>query len=364
MFGLNLLNEQESKSHLSQNKSHVAWKLELKEAIKTNSELEKHLNCKLPRTNYPVFIPKSFAHKIKKAGKSSPLWKQFVPEKEETSSQGMNDPIGDNIHSKPGKIIHRYKNRLLFFPTPFCPINCRYCFRKNELAEPSYLFEGQLKEAINYLIENPEVNEVILSGGDPLILSDEKLKVLFEEFSKLPNLKYLRIHSRTPVILPSRVTEDLCQLLSRYKKKFFNLIIAVHTNHTDELDDEVRASLIKLKKTGAKLLSQTVLLKDVNDDLLSLKSLFTALSDIGITPYYLHHPDRVKGGMHFYLSLTEGRYLYHQLRNDLPGWMIPQYVIDIPGGEGKTPAYNPEAFDFEGVLINKEGALIKVEPLR
>jgi len=363
MFGLNLLDEQEKKAALQRNNPQDSWKLELKEAIKTYSDLEKVLDQKLPKTSYPIFIPKNFAKKILRAGDKSPLWKQFVPHPEENKKAGMNDPIGDKNHSKPGKIIHRYKNRLLFFPTPVCPITCRYCFRKNELANPSELFDGQLKEAINYLNNHPEVNEVILSGGDPLILSDEKLEVLFENFSKVPSIKYLRIHSRTPVILPSRVTESLCDLLSRYKKKFFSLIIAVHTNHSDELDDEVKASLINLKKTGVKLLSQTVLLKEVNDDLRSLKTLFTDLSDLGVTPYYLHHPDRVKGGMHFYLSLTEGRYLYHLLRNELPGWMIPQYVIDIPEGEGKSPAYNPEAFDFHGSLINKDGQTISIDPL-
>ena len=181
------------------------------------------------------------------------------------------------------------------------------------------MFEGQLKQAIDYLYKNPEVNEVILSGGDPLISSDSKLESILDAFSKVPSIKYFRFHTRTPIIIPSRITEGLKELLSKYKKFFHQLIIAVHTNHLDELDDDVTLALTKLKNSGATLLSQTVLLKNVNDDAKSLKNLFIDLCDIGVRPYYLHHPDRAKGAMHFHLSITEGRILYHSLRNKLAG---------------------------------------------
>lgn len=362
MLGVNLIPKEKPTPRPIQKKQEL-WKLEIKEAIKSTSDLERVLKTKIAQTNYPIFITQRMARKVFRDGPNGPLWKQFVPHQDENLNSGLMDPIGDNTHAKPGKIIHRYKNRLLFFPTPICPINCRYCFRKNELAAPTELFEGQLKQAIDYLYKNPEVNEVILSGGDPLILSDSKLESILDAFSKVPNIKYFRFHTRTPIIIPSRITEGLTELLSKYKKSFHQLIIAVHTNHLDELDDDVTLALTKIKGTGVTLLSQTVLLKDVNDDTKSLKDLFTKLCDLGVKPYYLHHPDRAQGAMHFYLSLTEGRMLYHSLRNELSGWMLPQYVIDIPGGRGKVPAYNPEDFDFNGKLISKDGDIIQINPL-
>lgn len=341
-----------------------SWKKELKEAVKTSSALEEILKSKIPKTNYPLFIPKKLALKIYKAGPQSILWKQFVPHKDEASPLGMEDPIGDHAHSKEGRIIHRYKNRLLFLPTPNCPVICRYCFRKNELAEPDSLFEGQLKETLAYLKKHPEVNEVILSGGDPLIMNDEKLEALFKAFASLGTIKYLRLHTRTPIVLPSRVTDSLCDLLNKYGKVFNKVIMALHLNHIVEVDQEVKDAILKLKNSGIELLSQSVLLKEINDDIESLKNLFMGLVDLGVRPYYLHHPDRVKGGMHFYLSLTEGRMLYHALRDLLPGWSLPTYVIDIPGGHGKTPAFNPEDFDFSGHLITNAGKSLKIPPIQ
>jgi lysine 2,3-aminomutase len=363
MLGLNLVGKAPKNQSLNFS-SKQDWKQELKEAIKTSSALEEILKEKIPKINYPLLIPKKLAVKIYKAGPESILWKQFVPLKDETSELGMEDPIGDHAHSKEGRIIHRYKNRLLFLPTPNCPVICRYCFRKNELAKPDSLFEGQLKETIAYLKEHPEVNEVILSGGDPLIMNDEKLESLFKAFASIGTIKYLRLHTRTPIVLPSRVTSSLCDLLNKYGHVFNKVILALHLNHIDEVDRDVIESIQKLKNSGVELLSQSVLLKDINDDIQSLKNLFIGLSDLGVRPYYLHHPDRVKGGMHFYLSLTEGRMLYHALRDQLPGWSLPQYVIDIPGGHGKTPAYNPESFDFSGHLITKDGERLEIPPIQ
>lgn len=363
MLGLNLLDQKSSKT-LPNPTLKPDWKIELREAIKTTSALEEVLKVKIPKSTYPLFIPQKLALKIYKSGPKSILWKQFVPTTLEESSLGMEDPIGDHLHSKEGKIIHRYKNRLLFLPTPICPVICRYCFRKNELAEPDSLFEGQLSKTLDYLKSHPEVNEVILSGGDPLVMSDEKLEGILKSFAGIPTVKYIRFHSRTPIVLPSRVTEGLCDLLSKYNKVFKKVILALHLNHIDEVDHEVSKGIQKLKNSGVELLSQSVLLKEINDDVLTLKNLFLGLSDLGVRPYYLHHPDRVKGGMHFYLSLTEGRMLYHALRDELPGWSLPQYIIDIPGGHGKTPAYNPEDFDFSGHLIGTKGQKLKIDPIQ
>ncbi len=343
----------------------MSWQKEFAHSIKSVEEASIFFDYSFPETNYPLFIPLNFAEKIKSAGPNSPLWKQFLPvehEKSYISNQlGLYDPIGDKIHSKGGQVIHRYKNRILFTPTTVCPIACRYCFRKNELPVKDEIFTPDFDQTLKYLTENTEVNEVIFSGGDPLILSNEKIDYYLEAFSKIKTIKYIRFHTRTPIILPSRVDQGLVLILKKFSSLFHRLIVMIHVNHRDEIDPEVEKSLKSLIDSRIDLFSQTVLLKNINDNTKVLSDLFTKLIDLKISPYYLHHPDLVLGAMHFYLSLEEGRKIFAPLHNFLPGWAIPQYVIDIPGGEGKIPAFNPESFEFSGHLINRFGEEIKVE---
>ncbi|MEE2743217.1 MAG: KamA family radical SAM protein [Bdellovibrionota bacterium] len=336
------------------------WQEEFRNALRNTKDLELFFEKKFPKLkDYPVFLPKSFAEKVKKLGESGPLWKQFLPDIKEKEAKGFTDPIGDQENNTAPQLIHRYKNRALFTPTTICPVLCRYCFRKNELNQKLTLFKPELEKTIQYLKDHPEIEELIFTGGDPFILSDQQLSFYIEQFSKIKSLKYLRFHTRTPVIIPSRVTENLIALLKKAKNNFNNVSLAIHTNHENEIDTEVEKALLKLKESGVMLLAQTVLLKGVNDSGPALKTLFSKLIDLGIRPYYLHHPDQAKGTTHFYLELEEGRHIYSQLRDHLPGWAIPSYIIDIPGGEGKVSAFNPETYEFSGNLINRKGEIVK-----
>lgn len=339
----------------------MSWQTEFKDALKSQAELNLFFETDFPKTPYPIFIPKSFAEKIKNHGINSPLWKQFLPHQdEETNRSGRYDPIGDITHSKGNQLIHRYQNRVLFTPTTICPVLCRYCFRKNELAEKDEVFNQNFLEAKNYLRANPEINEVIFTGGDPLILSNEKLAGYIQDFSEIESLKYIRFHSRTPIILPSRIDEGFLAIMESAAQIFKRSMLMIHVNHGDELDAEVEMAIKALTSVGIEVYSQSVLLKGVNDTTEILAELFSRLADIKVKPYYLHHPDEALGAMHFHMSLETGRRIVQPLHDLLPGWALPEYVIDIPGGEGKVPALNPESFAFSGTLINRQGKEIKL----
>lgn len=332
------------------------WKHEYKTAIKTYTEASEFFQLDYTKEqvklikdkikNYPVFIPLSFAHKIKKTGILGALGKQFLPHPNEfhhdIQKKGLMDPIGDHKHFKQGQIIHRYHNRVLFCPTTNCPIICRYCFRKNELDPTQDIFKAKFQETLSYLKKHTEVEEIIFSGGDPLVLDDDKWSFYLKEFTQLSHIKYIRIHSRMPIILPSRITRSFLNILEEASKKVSKLHMNIHANHPDELTSDVREIIHSLDKTNIPLLSQTVLLKGVNDDPKILQKLFTKLIELNIRPYYLHHPDHALGAMHFYLPLEEGKKIYRQLRSILPGWAIPEYILDHPEGSGKEPAYNQQ----------------------
>lgn len=241
-----------------------------------------------------------------------------------------------------------------------CPVLCRYCFRKNELSAKDEIFDQKFQEALSYLKANPEVNEVIFTGGDPFILSNEKLAAYIQEFSEIGSVKYVRFHTRTPVILPSRIEEGLIAILQSSAHLFKRSMVMIHVNHVSELTDDVREAILLLNENNIEVFSQSVLLKGVNDSTEALYDLFTALADIKVKPYYLHHSDEARGAMNFYVPLEEGRKIFAPLHNRLPGWTLPQYIIDIPGGHGKTPAFNPESFEFSGNLITKNGEKVKI----
>lgn len=342
---------------LSSPLSYLTWQEEVRTAFKSAKDLSLFFGIKISEIeNYPLFIPRSFALRIKSAGLNSPLAKQFLPSFEEIDHSfqngGLFDPIGDEVNSKGGQIIHRYKNRLLFTPTTKCPVNCRYCFRKNELFEQDEIFKADFDKTLSYLLTHPEVDEIIFTGGDPLFLSNKKIEHYLNAFSEIPHLKYIRFHTRFPVIIPARLDEELKSIIKKFEKRFNKIIFVLHANHADELSNEV---IKKIKQSGFYWLSQSVLLKGVNDQKEILKNLLYRLDEAGIRPYYLHHPDHVKGAMHFYLSLEKGRELYHALRDELSGWIIPQYIIDVPGGLGKVPASNPETLTYSGTLLDRKG---------
>jgi len=296
------------------------------------------------------------ADKIRQNNGQGALAAMYLPHQNEIDrllqSAGMIDPIGDHRHQESGsRLIHRYHNRILLPLTTSCPISCRFCFRRNEMEEEREMFQIHHNRVREYLLRHPEVEEVILSGGDPLMFDDEMLKRVIS-FLDVP---YLRIHTKTLTVLPSRVDASFIELLTRWKAQFKKVTLVIHINHLDEIDHQVVTALDSLDKTGIQLLAQTVLLNGVNDNPESLSELFIQLTNHNIRPYYLHHPDRVRGGMHFYLPLERGRKIYRQLRSLLPGWAIPQYVIDIPGGAGKVEAAGGETLQSPNQLIDLDG---------
>lgn len=314
---------------------------------------------------YPIFIPRRLAVKIKKDGPHGVLAKEFLPSELELDADlnrsGYEDPIGDKNFLKAPQLIHRYETRALFTPTTVCPVHCRYCFRKNELNANDEIFQQDFSQTLNYLSAHPEISEIIFTGGDPFTLSNDKLEKFLSAFSEIKSIKDIRFHTRYPVILPERFDNGLITVLKNAVEKFRTVSVAIHANHAKEFDLESVTAIKKLGTSGAQLLSQTVLMKGVNDSKADLTQLIETFIDCKIRPYYLHHPDRVKGGMHFYTPLQKGRELYQSLRNELPGWALPQYVIDIPGGHGKTQAFNPEGNSFSGQLLSRTGETITLQ---
>jgi len=315
------------------------WKQLLTTSLRESKALAQFLNHPSfsPRhlqTSYPIMIPLSLAEKIKSAGPSSALWKQFVPELSENKSEGFIDPIGDKIHQKTSSLIHRYKNRLLILPTTHCPVICRYCFRKNELYDQSFRFK--MDDNLAYLKDHPEVNEVVFTGGDPMIADDTKWQEWLQALSLFPQVKYVRIHTRMLSIIPERFTAAFVAMMQTFKPHFKKITLVLHVNHASEWELKHFKTCEMLSQSGIfQLLSQSVLLKGVNDCTEDLCALFTMLADHHITPYYLHHPDRAKGTDHFQMDLSEGLHLYRQLQHQLPGWMIPKYIYDSSDGSGK-----------------------------
>ncbi len=340
------------------------WKNSFQEAFKSSQALYSYLgegweNHAQAEKDFSLFIPQRIAKKIKYFGPQSALAREFLPHNNEVDPNiqfdGFNDPIGDKKFLKAPQLIHRYKNRALFTPTSICPVHCRYCFRRNELQSTEDLFQHDFKKTLNYLKNHPEISEIIFTGGDPLTLSNEKIANYLDCFSNIATIKDIRFHSRYPVIMPERIDASFLDLITKNSKKFRTLSLAIHANHIDEFDHDSMEKILLLSKTPAQVLSQTVLLKGINDSHEELLRLMNLFIELKIRPYYLHHPDQVKGGLHFYVPLEEGRKIYAQLRDHLPGWAIPHYVIDIPSGPGKVTAFNPESFNFSGHLIGKNG---------
>ena len=315
------------------------WQEHLREALRSPAALGDFLGRPVADVSYPLLIPRPLAERILCTGDGSPLWRQFVPISEEEEGAGQEDPIGDHRHAAGGGLIHRYGNRALFLSTSRCPVLCRYCFRKNELASPDEMFASDPNKTVDYLRRHPQIEEIICSGGDPFILSNQRLENSLEIFAGIPSLKYLRFHTRTPVVLPSRFEDEgLLRLLSMASEQFELVTVVVHINHADELDPTVEGAIRKLVDLPLHMTSQSVLLRGVNDSSAALKKLFVKLASLGVKPYYLHHPDKVRGGMHFMISRQEGREIYARLRSEAVAQVIPHYVVESPEGGGKVLA--------------------------
>lgn len=267
---------------------------------------------------------------------NDPVAIQYVPDTRElvTTPDEISDPIGDQVHEVTKGLIHRYPDRVLFKVTSTCAVYCRFCFRREMVGQgKDALKDADITTAIDYIASHAQIHEVILSGGDPLILSPRRLQHILQQLEHIAHIATVRIHTRLPIAAPSHLTEDMCIALKTNKK----LVIVLHVNHAQELTDSVREATSLLHQTGAMLLSQSVLLKGVNNDPDILAALFRKLIAMNIKPYYLHHPDKAPGTSHFRIGIAEGRTIYRRLQGHLSGPCLPQYVLDIPGGFGKVP---------------------------
>jgi lysine 2,3-aminomutase len=266
-----------------------------------------------------------------------PIARQFVPSAAETeiSPAELADPIGDEARSPVKGIVHRYPDRVLLKPLHVCPVYCRFCFRREKVGPGGEaLSAAELSAALDYIRTHPGIWEVILTGGDPLMLTARRMAGLIEALDAIPHVAVIRVHSRVPIVDPKRVTGELVVALTPKRATPW---FGVHCNHARELTAAARAALARLADAGIPLMGQTVLLAGVNDDVETLEQLMRALVVARVKPYYLHHPDLVRGTGHFRLSVKRGQALMKALRGRLSGLAQPTYVLDVPGGHGKVP---------------------------
>jgi len=288
-------------------------------------------------TRYAEAITPTMAKLVDGSDPHDPIGLQFVPDARELDrgADELDDPIGDGAHSPVEGIVHRYPDRLLLIPLTVCPVYCRFCFRRETVGGPesSVLPKDKLDAALDYVRSQPGVWEVILSGGDPLILSPRRLGYILDTLRRIPHVKIVRIHTRVPLVDPSRIDDELLAALDRAKPVY----MAVHANHAREFTQAGRAAVARLADRGIVLLSQTVLLRHVNDSVEALGELMRTFVENRIKPYYLHHLDKAPGTAHFRVPLAEGKALMAALRGRVSGLCQPTYIADIPGGHGKSP---------------------------
>ena len=287
---------------------------------------------------YAIAVTPAMAALIDPFDPADPIGRQFIPDPAEiiTSPEERADPIGDDAFSPVEGIVHRYPDRVLLKLTQLCPVYCRFCFRRETVGPggDAMLSAAALERAMGFIAAHPAIWEVILTGGDPLVLAPRRLAEVAEQLAGIAHVKVLRVHSRVPVVDPERITAGLIAALMSARK---TLYLGLHVNHARELTAAARAAIGRLLEAGIPVLSQTVLLKGVNDDAETLAALMRALVEARVKPYYLHHPDLAPGTARFRLTIEEGQALVRALRGRLSGLCQPQYVIDIPGGHGKSP---------------------------
>ena len=286
---------------------------------------------------YSTAIPPAVLDLIRTSPSPDVITRQFVPSIEElrTAPEELNDPIGDRSHSPVKGVVHRYPDRALLMPTLVCPVYCRFCFRR-EIVGPDggALTTAQLGEALTYIRRTPEIWEVILTGGDPFILSTRRITEILTALDEIPHVKVIRIHTRVPIATPQRIDVEFVAAMASISKPVY---VVIHCNHASELTTDVANACARFADSGIPLLSQTVLLKNINDSVDTLEALMRALVTLRVRPYYLHQLDLAPGTNHFRVPLEEGQALVKSLRGRLSGLAQPTYMLDIPGGAGKVP---------------------------
>jgi len=321
-----------------------SWQNQLSEAIRSPEalikmlELPSHLLPAMIKAHklFPIRVPQSFANKIEKGNINDPLLKQIIPVSDELidHAQFSTDPVGDMAAEKTPGLLHKYHGRVLLTLTGACGIHCRYCFRRHFNYHQSNPGKENWQASLNYIRNDASIFEVILSGGDPLSLSDPKLSQLVQQISAIAHVRFLRIHTRQVIVLPARVNDDLLNWVRASRLKS---IFVIHCNHPAEIGSDTKQALNELKSAGVELLNQSVLLKGVNDSSEILRQLSLTLFESGVQPYYLHTLDKVAGAAHFDIPEKTATSLIETLQRQLPGYLVPKLVREISGAAYKSP---------------------------
>ena len=345
------------------------WKWQLKNRVTSLAQLEKHLvltpseraGVLVAGSKLSLAVTPHFFNLIERDNPDCPIRRQVLPRLEEslTTPFELADPCGEDSHMPVPGLVHRYPDRVLFLVTDRCASYCRYCTRSRVVSGAGEQeLHTNFDEAIRYIETHPEVRDVLLSGGDPLLFSDDKLEQLLSRLRAIEHVEFLRIGSRVPIFLPQRITPALCAMLQKYHP----LWMSVHVNHPRELTLEVKAALERLANAGIPLGNQSVLLRGVNDNVEVMRALMHKLLRCRVRPYYLYQLDLIKGSSHLQVPVAKGLEIIEGLRGHTTGYAIPQYVIDAPGGGGKVPV-NPNYLiyhDQEKVVIrNYEGKVFE-----
>ncbi|TGK04033.1 KamA family radical SAM protein [Leptospira semungkisensis] len=367
---MELISSQRQRTDIPE-KDWLDWKWQIQNRIKDEHELSDYIEISSDEREAisscsQVFSFSATPYYLRLADKKDPncpIRLQVLPRKEELSVRAWDreDPLAEESYMPVKGVTHRYPDRALWYLSHVCAVYCRFCTRKRKVSQSSGtpgLEDWQ--KALQYFREHPEIKEVILSGGDPLNLSDHKLDFLLGELKSIPHINQVRIHTRYPVTLPMRITSELCSVL----KKHFPIYLVTHFNHPKELTPLVKERIGMLVKEGAvTVLNQSVLLKGVNNSVETLKDLFYGLTKIGIKPYYLHQCDEIFGSSHFRVPIEEGVELMKQIRGSVSGLSVPLYVVDLTGGGGKVPLpanYLEETKDSSYVFRNYKGDLYEI----
>ncbi|MFZ0331010.1 MAG: EF-P beta-lysylation protein EpmB [Acinetobacter bohemicus] len=316
--------------------------LELLEVLKLSPE-QLLSGAILASEQFKLRVPRAFVGKMTVGDPLDPLLLQVLPHHLELEDYPdfVTDPLGEEQANQQPGVLHKYKSRFLLTLTGACAVHCRYCFRRHFPYQENLPKNEDWLNIKNYIESQPDINEVIFSGGDPLTLSNRKLKLWIERLESLPQIKFLRIHSRVPIVIPNRVDEELVSLL---KNSRLRIILVVHSNHAAELDDLTCARLSLLVQQQITVLNQAVLLKGINNSAQVLVDLSYRLFDAGVMPYYLHVLDKVKGAHHFDLSPKEINLIYKDVLENLPGYLVPKLVREIAGEKNKTPLFGVSTF--------------------
>ncbi|MGD9598135.1 MAG: EF-P beta-lysylation protein EpmB [Steroidobacteraceae bacterium] len=320
-----------------------AWQQQMADAITDPAELLDALGLDpalltpalAAAARFRLRVPHSYVRRMRRGDRHDPLLRQVLPVGEELhDADGYSaDPLGEAAANPVPGLLRKYRGRALLVTTGACAVHCRYCFRREFPYDAQACGSGRRHEALAAIAADRSIEEVILSGGDPLSLSNARLGALTASLAAIPHLRRLRVHTRTPVVLPARVDEEFAQWLARLP---WPTAVVVHVNHAREIDDEVSGAFARLRAAGAQLLNQSVLLAGVNDDEETLASLSTALFDAGALPYYLHLLDRVRGASHFDVPEARARDIVRGLAARLPGYLVPRLVREEAGAPGKT----------------------------